>query len=579
MARRTARSLATALALLALLALSGCVTLPSPPKAAPADVIVVVCRTLGWADVISGDMPATRMLAEQGATGLVVSRTPERARQRLDIGTDAGSPGGFTSTEAKGTPAEVDLLVAEAVGYADPGASVVVVALPAATQAGFVVISGSGYGPGLLTSASTRRRGIVTDADIQTTLIRITGAEPAAGAQGVAAGTLATDDTATERLTGLVELETFLGAMDSIRYPLLSGFTVLLLVLVIAGWRVAETRRDRPRYAYVSLVLRRALLFGLALPAGGTLLFIIERLPQSPARIVTQLLGATALMWLFAQFAWHKWGTGAAVAFIGLITAGVVAADQLVGAPLSVSALVSYSPLMALRFYGLGNEGAAILVGSALTGIALELDAARTGGAAMRRAVVAVGVITVGIAAAPLFGANVIVALWGTVTFAVFYALAGGGRFGWRQAGVTLLLAVLAVVAAVLLDRFVGAGTHIARAVGEASGGGLPALALARARTALSIFVASPLPVVVLTAAIGFGYLCARPRGVMAATLRTHPLFRAALTAGLAGGLVGALVEDSGLVILALLLLYLAGALTMLMLEPDDERPQGRGAE
>jgi hypothetical protein len=161
----------------------------------------------------------------------------------------------------------------------------------------------------------------------------------------------------------------------------------------------------------------------------------------------------------------------------------------------------------------------------------------------------------------------------------VFYALAGGGRFGWRQAGVTLLLAVLAVVAAVLLDRFVGAGTHIARAVGEASGGGLPALALARARTALSIFVASPLPVVVLTAAIGFGYLCARPRGVMAATLRTHPLFRAALTAGLAGGLVGALVEDSGLVILALLLLYLAGALTMLMLEPDDERPQGRGAE
>ncbi|HZL06581.1 MAG TPA: hypothetical protein VFE45_14410, partial [Coriobacteriia bacterium] len=68
------------------------------------------------------------------------------------------------------------------------------------------------------------------------------------------------------------------------------------------------------------------------------------------------------------------------------------------------------------------------------------------------------------------------------------------------------------------------------------------------------------------------------PRGVMATTFEAHPLLRAALAAGFAGGTLGAIVEDSGPVILGLLLLYLAGALAMLLLEPAAERPLERTA-
>lgn len=574
---RTARLIPLALAAAtAMFALAGCALVVAPPTNAPGDVLVVICPTLGWSDVTSGEMPVTRMLAEQGATGLVVSRNPGDALSQLDVLWATGGSGDVASAMAEGSRAEVDQRVAEAVGLADPDARVIVVALPTAAQAGFVVVSGNGYGSGLLTSASTRRHGIVTDGDLQATLARMTGAAPAEQTQGVAVAVALAEDTPADRLAGLVELEAFLSAMERIRYPLLTAYTALVAALVLIGWRLAESMRTRSSFGYVSLVVRRALLFCLALPAGGTLLHIIEREPSSPSRIITQLLGATALVWLFAQFAWHKWGTGAAVAFTGLVTAGVIAVDQLLGAPLSVSSLFSYSPLMALRFYGLGNEGAAVLVGAALTGIALELDAARSTGHTVRWAAVVVGVLAVGIAVLPFFGANVIVALWGTVTFAVFVVRAHGGRFGWQQAAWTLAVAGLAVAAAVALDRAFGTDTHIARAVGEASGGGFSALMLARLRTSLAIFGSSPLPAVVLALVIGFAYLLARPRGVMAETLAAHPLLRAALSAGFAGGALGAIVEDSGLVILGLMLLYLAGALTMLLLEPEGELPQRR---
>src|SRR5659263_16310 len=84
MARRVACVLAVALAFAGLMGLAGCVDLPSAPTASRTDVLVIVCPTLDWTDVTSGEMPVTRALAERGAAGLIVSRSPEKAAKRLD---------------------------------------------------------------------------------------------------------------------------------------------------------------------------------------------------------------------------------------------------------------------------------------------------------------------------------------------------------------------------------------------------------------------------------------------------------------------------------------------------------------
>ncbi|MGB4593881.1 MAG: hypothetical protein WBI63_08935 [Coriobacteriia bacterium] len=558
-----------AVALVMLLSLSGCHGVPTPPAPAPTDVVVVESTGLDWADVVSGDMPFTSDLAQRSAIGLLVSRDPASAETLLG---ELDVTGGRTvgTRRATGAPGAVDREIADAVSSASAASTVVVLSVPTATSPGVVIVSGEAYAPGLLESASTRRAGLVTDEDIVATVRVVADAGDASDAStGVS---VASDKmTGSERVAHLARVESALLAMEGLRRPLQSVYTVLMTLLILGGWWLAEKARTSARFGYWSTVMRRAILFGLCVPAAGTLLHVVDRYPASPERTVSLLFATGGLVWLFSQFAWHRWGTAAGVSLASIVTAAVVAIDQLAGAPLTVSSAFSYSPVSAFRFYGLGNEGAAILVGALVTGIALELDAADAPDPVRRRTIAIAGAVAVAVAAAPFLGANAVVAVWGTFTFAALYVAAERRRVRLKDAVFTLVAVVGAVGAVVLLSRLMPDATHISRAVEDVSGGGLVQLLASRAATSLRIFTGSPLPAIVLLLAIGFGYLRVRPLGRLRTMLERYPVFAAAIVAGLAGGAVGMVVEDSGVVVLALILLYLAGATVMLMLVPEAE--------
>ena len=57
-----------------------------------------------------------------------------------------------------------------------------------------------------------------------------------------------------------------------------------------------------------------------------------------------------------------------------------------------------------------------------------------------------------------------------------------------------------------------------------------------------------------------------RPAGVFAQTLKAYPGFAVGMTAALWGSFVGYFTEDSGIVIPALVLLYVTGSLLHIML-------------
>lgn len=560
----------TAIVLLALLAfalLSGSHAVPEPPHGAPVPVRVVVADSLSWEDVASGEMPVARMLAEKSAVGLLVSHDPRAAATTL------GLYGGAAAHEigtrvATGAPAAVDEALAEVLADAPAGTAVVLVSLPSGQAPGVAVVSGGGYPSGYLESYSTRRAGIVTDEDIAATVLSMAGR----GEEAVGSATSVVEDSApvSARLERLVRMDRSLRAMERLRVPLQSAYTTFMALLVLAGWLLAERGRAHARYGYWSMVLRRALVFGLCVPAAGTLLHVVDAFPAAPERAVALLLASAAFVWIFAQFAWHRWGTAGALAFVGIVSAAVLALDQLAGAPLSVSGLFSYSPLAGFRFYGMGNEGAAILVGALMTGIALEIDAARPPVAGRQWTIAIAGAVAVFVAAAPVFGANAVVAVWGTIAFAALFVAVRSVRVRVIDVLGIAAAVVAAVAIVVAIDRLVPGATHVSRALGE-SPGGVFALLRARAVTSVRIFTASPLPAVVLALAAGFAALCARPTRRMRAALESHPVFARAIAAGLLGGAVGTVVEDSGLVVLALILLFLAGSVVALMLVPDVE--------
>lgn len=564
--------IAVVLLAIVLAALSGCASVASAPSTTAIPVVFVVTPPLTWSDVSADETPALMHLAENAAIGAVVSKNPALSVATLsDHGTGTTRP--ITAVTVSGSLATIDAAVAEQVAGAPVGAAIVVVSTAGAAtpghgaSAGIVLAKGGSYESGLLTSASTRRDGLVTDADVAATVGAIAGATSAPKA-GIAASVVDDSRTPADRVAWLARVSVFLTAVEKIRVPIFNVYTAAMVVLLLGGWFVAERYRTAARYTYWSLVLRRFIVLGLVLPAGATLLHVADRLPGTPQRVVALLLAASGLLWIFAEFAWHKWGTAGAIAFSGLAAALILGIDQLAGATLSLSSIFSYSPLIGFRFFGIGNEGAAILFGGALVGLSLELDAAVSSARVRRLSIAGVGAAAVIVCAAPFFGANVIVAVWGTATFAAFWLAAEKRRIRPVDVLIALAIAGVALVSMVALDRFTG-GTHIGRAVGEVAGGGLGALLAERFATSLRIFTDSPLPAIVLVIAAVLSYFRLRPRGRMAVVLRKHPIFAAAMTAGLFGGFVGALTEDSGVVVLALTITYLISGLVALMLEPD----------
>lgn len=570
---RRSRSIAAACIALAVLGLAGCAVVPAAPVAPPVPVVVIVTDPITWSEVASG-MPELRRLADGAALGLVVAKDPAASASTLSANGITGVQP-ISSTRVHGTPAEMDEAIASAVAEAPPGAAIVVASELTLTvpgrgaSAGVALVSGGGYKAGLLTSISTRRRGLVTDSDVAATAARIAGASPGTPSAIVAS---VVDDhrTPAERIAWLQRVSIFLDATEKLRIPAVSVYGACMVLLLLGGWYFAERGRASAHFGYWSLVLRRLIILGLVLPPAATLLHVADRFPSSPPRLVALLLAASGFLWVFAEFAWQRWGTAGAVAFAGIAAALVLGGDQLTGASLSLSGIFSYSPLGAFRFFGIGNEGASILIGGALVGLSLEMDA--TGPEVRRRRllIAAVGAACVLLCAAPFFGANVVVSLWGTVTFAAFWIAAEKRRVRVRDVVAVGALAVLAVATMVMLDRFTG-GTHIGRAVGEAASGGLGALLAHRLQMSVRLLTGSVLPAIALALTAVLAYLRARPRGRMALVLAKYPYFAAAMSAGLIGGVLGTLAEDSGVIIIALVLTYLVGALVALMLEPERE--------
>ena len=315
-------------------------------------------------------------------------------------------------------------------------------------------------------------------------------------------------------------------------------------------------------------------------------MYLIVPRPESPALVLLLLIGVAAMVWAGAVLLGRRFGPGIAAGGVGLLTAVVLIIDQLLGAPLSYSGLFSYSPLWGARYYGIGNEGASILVGGGLVGVALAFDHFRDAAwvePVKRWLLPLFGLLIVAVSAAPFWGANVGVAVWGFVAFGIAWMQMNGHRVTWKSA----FLAVLAVIVIVGLfsayDLSVageGGQTHLGRAWESAGEGGVQALwtiVARKAETNFRVLRASNWSYL-LFAILGFlAYMRWRPHGDFADALKRYPNFAIAITAALVGSLVGYFTEDSGIVIPALVMLYVAGGILYLML--TDARSRSVGAE
>ncbi len=444
------------------------------------------------------------------------------------------------------------------------------------------------YGPSMLGSRSTRQDGLTQATDLMPTVLELVGADVPSGLPGstvlpVGGG----QASATERFRSLIDLSEAALAVQPLVVWFFNGL-VIAQILLYGGaalalknnWGGIDGRRR------VLGILRRIAVVFAAVPVSTFLANLVPwwRSEFDLAAVVGSVLVAVAVVSTVALLGpWRDRRLGP-MGFVAGMTSGVLALDVATGSTLQISSLMGQQPVVAGRFYGLGNVQFALFATGALLLACALADAALKRG----RRRVAVGVVAaIGVVATVIDGTPGIGSDFGgppamIPAFTLLTLLVAGVRVTWRK---VMLIGAGTAVAVVLLSvadwlRPASERTHFGRFVQSVIDGGAMPVIERKALQNWEILTGSWLTVLVPFGAVFIGLVLMRPSAWGAPALqRTYeeaPTLRHALVALLVMLGIGFAVNDSGTVVPAIgatlaIPLLIAASVRTLELADDDE--------
>jgi hypothetical protein len=258
-------------------------------------------------------------------------------------------------------------------------------------------------------------------------------------------------------------------------------------------------------------------------------------------------------------------------------TAVVLMVDVATGARLQVNSTLGYSPQTAARFFGIGNSAFAILAATGILAAAIHLQYAPR----RREALFTVAgflVLLIVIDGAPMLGGDV----GGILTLVPVIGLAliafSGRRISLKTLAVLAALTVAVLGGALVVDllRPPEARTHLGRVVTnvhQAGGSSFVTTVLRKVGTNLRVLRTTVWSWLVPIIGAFLLYLLIWERR-LGRLLPKGSALRIGMIAALGAGLLGFAMNDSGVVITALVYLYLGPYLTLLALDSQHGEPE-----
>ena len=483
------------------------------------------------------------------------------AEGRVDVGPLA--PSAESVREAVG---QADVVMVEGMAPEEVlplvGGGVLVIAFapaPAEDEWHLVPVSawGAGVRPGYLHSVSTSRKGLVTLTDIAPTVLDALGLPRPDGMVGRALRYR----PGPVDVGGLVDMDVEASFRQRVYVPLTTGYvTVQALAYLFAIW--AFTRMGTAGRAGPPL---RVLV--LAVSAWPMATFLLRAAPGSARwgdgwAVVALHAFVAGLVWLSMRF---KRRPLAPLAWLAGATVAVILLDVWTGSRLQMSSILGYSLQTAGRFIGLGNTTYAVLAATTVLAVCLHVHHAPRKREALVTAagVCALVVLTDGY---PTLGADVGGILSLVPVFGLLLAALASGRVTWRMLVLAGAAGVVAFVAAAFIDylRPIESRTHLGELVADLRSQGFDPLWTTMSRKVKGNLrtVSSPWTwtVPIITAYVLWmlnwakGWQRLLPKG---------SALRAAALGILAVGIVGNVVNDSGIVVTAVVFVYLGPLLTL----------------
>jgi hypothetical protein len=575
---------------------------PALPAATADDVdssrcIVVYVPTLQWRDISPEASPTLYSLSQAAAVGNIAAE-PEHLASLFDgqagitvlsrenlmdaffadvdpaTSVEGWSQGSFGSANLN--VAELDVALSRLLGTASADTALILIGThqPSPTVSRTysplsLVMLRSGGAAGYLSSTTTHRTGLVTASDILAwARSQVDGGS---GAWGVPEVGVIPSREGVEARNAFLQHN--IDICESV-HQTKEGMDLLFLALFVLVFfcslalLILEIDVSPKNVRPLIVACRLLLLLALSYPVATYLMFLIPPqlypLTDTPAGMVAACLAWTLALLVASLLLGRRTRWAHSLFFLFVLTFATILANQLLSGPLSLTGYLNYEVDKMVRFYGIGNEGCALLFGSWITFAGLlanRFPKARLMPSFKRWGFLLASAAIIAVCALPFIGASFGALAWGTFGVLIAWWLLNERRIRLRHVALGLALSAALALGALFADVSLNPHTHMDTVLASLNEGVWPLvvqLASDVAAFSLTTVVYSP----VLTAAfvilfLGLVMLAAVKPGTYKEFWARNRGMRAVYAAGLAVSLVMGVIEDSGIFMPALYLVYL----------------------
>ncbi|KRF39138.1 hypothetical protein [Paenibacillus sp. Soil787] len=439
----------------------------------------------------------------------------------------------------------------------------------------------------ILVSESTRRQGVVTAQDFTSSLLKEFNIPVPSGLMGIPLSYMGKSDV----LAGLVREQSSMQMIYRSRplllYPFVTYEMLILLLSLMYGLWIKKRLADREYLEGKALPWHRSvrtLLFSLLTAPGVMLLtgwLVVPLTTKIGVEGTMRVLIAVFIMCtLLISVVMEKCRLSTAMIWLGLGNALIITLDGSTGAHAMKYSILGYDPMIGARYYGIGNEYMGVLIGALVLGVTAAMHRRHGASPAAAPLVCGAFLLVTACLAAPSLGANAGGALSAAVAFGVAGAHCFAGE-GWRELrlgrGAALLSALLALgfgalwllnsadspAAAFARESHVGRAFHALHAghfdqIGQ--------LIERKLRMNVHLLRASVWSKVLITSLIVMAVLVLRPRGHLRLWQHKYPYWMYGFSANMIGAIAALLLNDSGIVAAATMIVFVAVPMLLLRL-------------
>jgi hypothetical protein len=429
-----------------------------------------------------------------------------------------------------------------------------------------ILLIGPEWRQGLVHSPTARRIGLIANYDITATILTHLDLPIPKEVMG---RPIALKEELPEKMLYLSTIKDRTRTVNQSRAPIIKAFIVLVIITFSIYALLILTKNLT---GYLEVILRYVLQFISAIPLGFLLLGYVHLTNTSSSLLFVFVTGSLCVL-LASKVNRHPFGS---FLTIYLVTIGVLWFEVLTGGSHFIYSPLGYDLLGGARFYGIGNEYMGVLVGTSLVGtsVMMERFKARVSRRVLLSITIVILVVTALLIATPSLGANTGGAITAAMGGVVLFFLLRYGTLTWKHL-------CYAVVATCLLLGFMGlvdlslkdsGSSHFGRFAQSFLHGDFNVVTstiLRKLNTNIKLLRYTIWSQVLLVSLGVIGLLMFRPPAIFKTLTQENPYISAGIKAALISSLVTLLVNDSGVVSAATLLvpvtptfLYLVGRQT-----------------